>query len=160
MAIRTTGSTRSLRAKAAKTLGVLASAAALTALAQGPASAGTASWTTSYPTFGNATCSSSATLSDGKHVMIACLRYGGGYYQPYTLVMNSNTSTRLLPQTNPTALGVGYLCDPSSLPGNATRSCNGPKLSYPSGCNDVRNVTHYVWYANKTLSSPSVRLCG
>jgi hypothetical protein len=148
------------RSKMLKTVGTLGTAIALATLVQGTAGAATGVWSSSYPTWGTAKCSSSAQLSDSGHVMISCIMYGGTSVQAYTVVMNGNNADRLLPETNPVLNGLGVVCAPALISGNNTKFCAGPKLGIASGCHNFNNKTNYVWYTNKVLYSPTVNRCG
>jgi len=150
------------RSKIFKTVGTLGTAIALATVVQGTASAGSAVWSSSYPTWGTNTCSSAANLSDSSHAMFSCIVYGGSYVQAYTVVMNGNNADRLLPETNPVlnGIGIGVVCDVSVMGGSTTKFCVGPKLSISSGCHNYSNKTNYTWYTAKVLYSPSVNRCG
>jgi hypothetical protein len=150
------------RSKIFKTVGTFGTAIALATLVQGSASAGTANWSSSYPTWGTATCSSAAQLSDSQHLMFACIEYGGSYVQSYTVVVNGNSSDRLLPETNPVinGLGIGLECDVAVISGSNTKFCASQKLPINSGCHNYSNKTNYTWYTDKVLYSPTVNRCG
>lgn len=149
-----------VRSKIAKTLGALAAALALTALVQSPASAAPVpkNWTTSYPTWGNAKCSSPITLTDSRHVIIACMEYGNGYVQPYALVLNSNADARYVPATLLSSFSDAK-CPVTSMPGNSTRVCQGNIEQAPAGCNDVGGLMNYFWYEDHWVWLPVVRVC-
>ncbi|GAA3224892.1 hypothetical protein [Actinocorallia longicatena] len=146
------------RSQIFKTVGTLGTALAMATVVQGSASAN--AWSSSYPTWGTATCSSAAQLSDSQHVIISCIMYGGTSVQGYTVVMNGNGSDRLLPETNPVVGGLGIVCDPAVIGGSSTKFCLGPKLGIAAGCHNFTNKTNYTWYTAKVLSSPTVNRCG
>jgi hypothetical protein len=150
------------RSKIFKTVGTLGTAIALATLVHGTASAASGTWSSSYPTWGTATCSSAVQLTDSGHVMLSCIEYGGTSLQAYTVVINADSSDRLLPETNPVlnGIGIGVVCDPAVIGTNSTKFCAGPKLSISSGCNNYNNKTNYTWYTDKVLYSPTVNRCG
>jgi hypothetical protein len=150
------------RSKIFKTVGTFGTAIALATLVQGTASAGSGTWSSSYPTWGTATCSSPAQLSDSQHLMYSCIEYGGSYVQAYTVVINGNSSDRLLPQTNPVinGIGIGLECDPAVIGASSTKFCASQKWPILSGCHNYNNKTNYTWYTDKVLYSPTVNRCG
>ncbi|MBO2447818.1 hypothetical protein J4573_12010 [Actinomadura barringtoniae] len=148
------------RSKTLRIAGTLGAAVALAAALEGTASAAPA-WSSSYPTWGDAKCSSPTSLSDSKHVIITCLRYDSNWAEPYTIVMNSNSSDRLLPKSQPGYSLLGHsVCDAGGIGKQSTKYCLGPKLSLAKGCNSWPAYTYYTWYTDKYQYSPEVNLCG
>jgi hypothetical protein len=148
-----------IRSKIAKALGVVATVFALGALAQGPASAGTSTWTSTYPTFGNATCTDPVTVYTGVQV-IGCLAYGSGKVQGYTLGVNTSGRTNPLPGVQTGAFifnTTATSCVATSVPNNIMKSCNGTVYTLtPGGCYDMLGFTTF---GDRTIYTPAVRVC-
>jgi hypothetical protein len=150
------------RSKISRVLGVGVAAAALTAVAQGPASAANVSWGTSYPDLGNAVCSSSTVLSQTGVQLLTCITWGGGKAQAYTIAANNKSSSVLLPEVKNgvTANTATNTCAALAMPANSSRFCNGPRITLPAGtCTTMFAFTNYYWFSGQAQWSPSRQVC-
>jgi hypothetical protein len=151
------------RSKITRVLGVGVAAAALTAVAQGPASAATVSWSTSYPNLGNADCSSATVLSQTGVQLLTCIAWGGGKAQGYTIAVNSKSSSVLVPEVKVGVTANGSAtntCAAIEMPASSTRFCNGPKITVPSGtCTTMLGFVNYTWFTSEARWSPAHEVC-
>ncbi|WP_406284122.1 hypothetical protein [Embleya sp. NBC_00896] len=151
------------RSKIARTLGVVGAAAALTAVAQGPASAATVNWSTSYPNLGNTICSSSTVLSQTGVQLLTCMSWGGGKVQSYTIAVNGQAASVLVPEVKTGVTlnsNATNTCAAIAMPASSSRFCSGPKLNVPAGtCTTMFAFTNYTWFTAQAQWSPSRQIC-
>ncbi|MCF2526924.1 hypothetical protein [Yinghuangia soli] len=147
------------RSKIAKALGVVGAAFALGALAQGPASAATSSWSTSFPTLPSSVCADPVVIYQGVQAT-GCLAYGNGKVQGFAVGVNTSGQTNPLPGVHVGAFifnTTATTCVATSVPNNSVRSCNGTIYSITAGtCADMLG---FMTVGDRTTYTPMVRVC-
>jgi hypothetical protein len=143
------------RSKIAKTLGVVGAAFALGALAQGPASAATSSWST----LPNSVCADPVVIYQGVQAT-GCLAYGSGKVQGFAVGVNTSGQTNPLPGVHVGAFifnTTATTCVATSVPNNSVRSCNGTVHTITAGtCADMLGL---MTVGERTTYTPKVRVC-